>query len=74
MGSQIDKNILLAKKGNSKYFKSDFRAYTELLCEEHDLLKVQDIYYIYFFKFYSKLINNNMIHYFETLIPNFSMR
>ena len=34
--------------------------------------KVQDIYYMAIIKFYSKLINNNLSHYFETFTPNFS--
>ena len=39
---------------------------------EHNLLELQDIYYMAILKFYSKLINSNLPHYFETFTPNFS--
>ena len=40
-----------------------FRAHKESLCREHNLIKLQDKYYM---AIYSKLINNNLPHYFET--------
>ena len=52
--------------------KSDYRAHTEPLCKEHNLLKVHDIYYLAVLKFYSKLVNNNLLHYFSSVTPQFS--
>ena len=43
MGSKIDTIHLLQKRNISK---SNFRAHTEPLFKEHNLLKVQDIMYI----------------------------
>ena len=69
---KLIKRILYKKRAIRNISKSDFKAHTEPLCREHNLLKVQDIYYMVNLKFYSKLINNNLPHYFETLTPNFS--
>ena len=34
---------------------------------------MQDIYYLAILKFYSKLINNNLPHYFDDFMPHFSI-
>ena len=46
MGSQIDKIHSIQKRAIRHISKSEFRAHTEPLCREHNLLKVQDIYYM----------------------------
>ena len=71
-GSQIDKLYLLQKKAIRNISKSDFRAHTEPLFKEHNILKVQDIYHMAILKFYSKLINDNLSNYFESFTPQFS--
>ena len=71
-GSQIDKIYLLQKKAIRNISKSDFRAHTEPLFKEHNILKVQDIYHMAILKFYSKLINDNLPNYFESFTPQFS--
>ena len=43
-GSQIDRIHLLQKRAIRNISKSNFRAHTEPLFKEHNLLKVQDIY------------------------------
>ena len=70
--SQIDKLYLLQKRAIRNISKSDFRAHTEPLFKEHNLLKVQDIYHMAILKFYSKLINDNLPNYFESFTPQFS--
>ena len=71
-GSQIDKIHSIQKRAVRNISKGDFRAHKEPLSREHNLLKVQDIYYMAILKFYCKLINNNLPHYFVTFTPNFS--
>ena len=71
-GSQIDTLYLLQKRAIRNISKSDFRAHTEPLFKERNLLKVQDIYHLANHNFYSKLINDNLPNYFESFIPQFS--
>ena len=71
-GSQIDKLYLLQKRAIRNISKSDFRAHTEPLFKENNLLKVQDIYHMAILKFYSRLINDNLPIYFESFTPQFS--
>ena len=40
--------------------------------KEHNLLKNQEIYYIAVLKFYFKLVNNHLPHYFNNFTPQFS--
>ena len=49
-----------------------YRAHTEPLYKEHNLIKVHDIYYLAVLKFYSKLVNNNLPHYFSSFTQQFS--
>ena len=72
MGVSIDKIHSMQKRAIRNISKSDFRAHTEPLCREHNLLKVQGIYYMAILKFYSKLINNNLPDYFVPFTLNFS--
>ena len=39
-----------------------------------NLLKINDIYYLSILKFYSKLINNNLPHYFNSFKPQTANR
>ena len=71
-GSQIDRIHLLQKRAIRNISKSNFRAHTEPLFKEYNLLKVQDIYYIAVLKFYFKLVNNHLPHYFNNFTPQFS--
>ena len=71
-GSQIDRIHLLHKRVIRNISKSNFRAHTEPLFKEHKLLKVQDVYYIAVSKFYFKLVNNHLPHYFNKFTPQFS--
>ena len=56
MGSQINRIHLLQKRAILNISNSNFRAHTEPLFKERNLLKVQDIYYIAVLKFYFKLV------------------
>ena len=40
--------------------------------KEHNRLQVQDIYYIAVLKFYFKLVNNHLPHYFNSFTSQFS--
>ena len=71
-GSQIEKLHKLQKRSIRNVTKIDYRAHTEPLCKEHNLLKVYDIYYLTVLKFYSKLVNNNLPHYLSSFTPQLS--
>ena len=71
-GSQIDKLHKLQKRTIQNITKSDYRAHTEPLCKEHNLLKVHDIYYLAVLKFYSKLVSNNLPPYLSSFTLQFS--
>ena len=51
---------------------SKFNAHTEPICREQQLLKVNEIYKLAIYKFYFKLINNEIPHYFQDFTPIFS--
>ena len=51
---------------------SKFNAHTEPICGEEQLLKVNEIYKLAIYKFYFKLINNELPHYFQDFTPTFS--
>ena len=53
--------------------KVSYRAHTEPIFKSLNLIKVQDIYYLSILKFYSKLMNNNLPHYFDDFMPHFSI-
>ena len=52
---------------------SKFKSHTEPICKTLNLLKVQNIYQLAIFKFYFKLINDGLPHYFDNFIPTFSV-
>ena len=68
-GSQIDTTYLLQKTAVRNISKRNFRANTNSLFKEHNLLKLQDIYHMAILEFYFSLINNNLSNYFESFTP-----
>ena len=70
--SQINKLFLLQKRAIRNISKSNFRAHTEPLFKEHNLLKVYNVYIMAILKFFSKLVNDNLPNYFESFTPQFS--
>ena len=51
---------------------SKFNAHTEPICREEQLLKVNEIYKLAIYKFYFKLINKELPHYFQDFTSTFS--
>ena len=49
-----------------------FNAHTEPSCRAERLLKVKEIYRLGIYKFYYKLVNNHLPHYFQDFTPTFS--
>ena len=70
---QCQEIYLLQKRDIKNIEKAGYRAHTEPIFKSLNLIKVQDIYYLAILKFYSKLINNNMPHYFDDFMPHFSI-
>ena len=67
-------NTLLAKKElYSNVTKSAYNGHIESLCKEHNILKVHGLYRLSILKFYFKLLNNNLPHYFNSFTPQFSL-
>ena len=71
-GSHVDKIFLLQKRAIRNISKSNFRAHTEPLLKELNLLNVYDIYHMAILKFYFKLVNDNLTNYLESFTPQFS--
>ena len=72
-GSQCQEIYLLQKRAIRNIEKAPYRAHTEPIFKSLNLIKVEDMYYLAILKFYSKLINNNLTHYFEDFMPHFSI-
>ena len=72
-GSQCQEIYLLQKRAIRNIEKALYRAHTEPIFKSLNLIKVEDMYYLAILKFYSKLINNNLLHYFEDFMPHFSI-
>ena len=51
---------------------SKYNAHKEPICREEQLLKVNEIYKLAIYKFYFKLINNELPRYFQDFTPTFS--
>ena len=70
-GSQCQEICLLQKRAISirNIEKAGYRAHTEPIYKSLNLIKVEDMYYLAILKFYSKLINNNLPHYFDDFMP-----
>ena len=60
------------KTSYTKYNNANYRAHSEPIFKSLNLLKINDIYYLSILKFYSKLINNNLPHYFDSFKPQFA--
>ena len=72
-GSQCQETYLLQKRAIRNIKKAPYRAdHTELICKSLKVIKVEDMYYLAILKFYSKLINNNLPHYFDDFMSHFS--
>ena len=72
-GSQCQEIFLLQKRAIRNIEKAPYRAQTEPIFKSLNLIKVEDMYYLAILKFYSKLINNIVLHYFDDFMPHFSI-
>ena len=72
-GSQCQETYLLQKRNNRNIEKTPYRAHTEPIFKSLNLIKVVDMYYVVILKFYSKLINNNLSHYFDDFMSHFQL-
>ena len=70
---QCQEIYLLQKRAIRNIEKVSYRAHTEPIFKSLNLIKVQDIYYLAILKFYSKIMNNNLPHYFDDFMPHFSI-
>ena len=68
-GSQIGKIHLFQKRAIRNVTKSAYNAHTEPLHREQNILKVHDLYRLFYFT----LVNNNLPHYFKRFRPQFSL-
>ena len=66
-GSEIESIHKLQKRVLRIISGSKFNAHTEPICREEQLLKVNEIYKLAIYKFYFKLINNELPHYSKIL-------
>ena len=71
-GSEIESIHNLQKRVLHIISGSKFNAHTEPICREEQLLKVNEMYKLAIYKFYFKLINNELPHYFQDFTPTFS--
>ena len=71
-GSEIESIHKLQKRVLRIISSSKFNVHTEPICREEQLLKVNEIYKLAIYKFYFKLINNELPHYFQDFTPTFS--
>ena len=62
---------MLQKRAIRNVTKSAYNAHTEPLHKEQNILKVHDLYRLSILKFYFKLKNNNLPHYFNSFTPQF---
>ena len=71
-GSQTNRIHLLHKRAIRNINNANYRAHSEPIFKSLNILKIDDIYYLSILKFYSKLINNNLPHYFDSFKPQFA--
>ena len=71
-GSQTNRIHLLQKRAIRNINNANYRAHSEPIFKSLNILKIDDIYYLSILKFYSKLINNNLPHYFDSFKPQFA--
>ena len=71
-GSKIVPNHplhLLQKKALRIFASQDYISHTEPICKEYRILKIFDMYKLAIWKFYFKLMNNELPHYFTNMKP-----
>ena len=71
-GSKIVPNHplhLLQKKALRILASQDYISHTEPICKEYRILKIFDMYKLAIWKFYFKLMNNELPHYFTNMKP-----
>ena len=71
-GSQTNRIHLLQKRAIRNINNANYRAHSEPIFKSLNLLKINDIYYLSILKLYSKLINKNLPHYFDSFKPQFA--
>ena len=71
MGITNWQNTLVAKKELLEMLPKVHTMLT--LHKEQNILKVHDLYRLSILKFYFKLVNNNLPHYFNSFTPQFSL-
>ena len=64
---------MLQKRAIRNVTKSAYNAHTEPLHKEQNILKIHDLYRLSILKFYFKLVNKNLPHYFNSIAPQFSL-
>ena len=72
-GSVISENHslhILQKRALRLITNSRYISHTEPLCKELRVLKVFDMFYVAIWKFYYKLMHNDLPKYFSTMKPN----
>ena len=69
-GSKFGKIHLLQKRAIRNVTKSAYNAHIEPLYKVQNIFKVHDIYRLSILKFYFKLVNNNLPHYFNSFAPH----
>ena len=71
-GSETESIHKVQKSAQRIISDNKFNAHTEPICRAERLLKVKEIYRLGIKKFYYKLINNYLPHYFHNFTPTFS--
>ena len=71
-GSETESIHKVQKRALRIISDNKFNAHTEPICRAERLLKVKEIYRLGIYKFYYKLINNHLPHYFQDFTPTFS--
>ena len=72
-GSETESIHKVQKRALRIISDNKFNAHTEPICRVERLLKVEEIYRLGIYKFYYKLINNHLPHYFPDFNPTFSV-
>ena len=73
LGAEVEDIHKLQKKALRIISYSKFRAHTEPICKTLNMLKIKDIYQLSIMKFYYKLVNKKLPHYFDNFTPSYSI-
>ena len=65
--------LFIAKKAVRIITHSNYIAYTELLCKQYGIIKLTDMFTLSIWKFYYKLMNNQLPTYFSQMKPVLSI-